>query len=367
MDKTRKRKLKLFLSLQKERLWLESMAKDGWFLENITLGIFYTFKKDEPKNMMYEVDRFNLPKKPTLEEIRHKEFFMDMAKELGWKEVTHDEALTYYFCKEYKEGDINELYNDEESRRQRGKKFTSFYYKKAQESVFWATIVVVVQLLIMVLDTALPRLKVLLDWYSYFVLAYVVICNSLALFYWKFGRKTEKELSMSREEWQKRQDSTKYKKEKKLIFTIRGLSRFLREQEKQGWILTDASATKYYFVRKENTHQIYTMDSKWLTNKRRRERRQEVFKDSKDWEGMNNDWQVQSLKDAEEKGWQFVCALENRAVIYRGNEEKVQALNDPKYDNSLRGVSLIGVYGLILLISGLIGGILGFALGISSL
>ena len=82
MEKTTKKKLKLFASLQKERLWLEAMARDGWFLENITLGIFYTFQKGEPKNMMYEADRFNLPKKPTLEEIRHKEFFMDMADEL---------------------------------------------------------------------------------------------------------------------------------------------------------------------------------------------------------------------------------------------------------------------------------------------
>lgn len=365
MERITKKKLKLFLSFQKERLWLESMAKDGWFLENITLGMIFTFKQGEPKNMMYEVDRFNLPKKPTLEEIRHKEFFMDMADELGWKEVAHDESLIYYFCKEYKEGDINELYNDEESRRQRGKKFSSFYYKKAQEMVFWATLIVAVELLIMLLDNVLPRLGLLLEWYNYFSLVYAVICNSFALFLWKLAKRTEEELAMTRKEWKKKQTDTKCKK--KLIFTIRALSRFLREQEKQGWILTDASATKYYFVKKENTHQIYTMDSKWLTNKRRREREQEVFKDSKDWKGMNNDWQVQSLKDAEEKGWHFVCALENRAVIYRGYEETVQALNDPKYDNSLRGLSLIGVYGLILLISGLIGGICGFISGMSSL
>lgn len=364
MEKTIKKKLKLFVSLQKERLWLEAMAKDGWFLDNITMGIFYTFQKGEPKNMMYEADRFNLPKKPTLEEIRHKEFFMDMADALGWKEVTHDESMTYYFCKEYKEGDINELYNDEESRRQRGRKFSTYYYKKAQELVFWTTFVIIVEFLVMLLNHAVPKLELLLDWYQYFALAYAVICNSVALLYWKLAKKTEDELALSREEWEKKQTNTRCKK--RLIFTIRSLSRFLREQEKQGWILTDASAIKYYFTKKEDKHQIYTMDSKWLTNKRRKEKEQEVFKDSKDWEGMNNDWQVQSLKDAEEKGWQFVCALENRAVIYRGDAEAVEPLNDAKYDNSLRGISLIGVYGLILLISGLIGGICGFISGISS-
>lgn len=363
MEKTTKKKIKLFVSFQKERLWLEEMAGNGWFLENITLGLLFSFKKGEPKHMMYEVDRFNLPKKPTLEEIRHKEFFMDMADELGWSEVTHDETMTYYFCKKYKEGDINELYNDEESRKHRGKKFAEIYHKKAEEMVFWANLVVILEILNILLEKALPRIEGVLDWYTYFALGYAVLGNSIALLYWKLAKKVEKELSMSREEWQCLRSDTKCKK--RLILTIRSLSRFLREQETEGWILTDVSATKYFFTKKEDKHQIYTMDSKWLTNKRRKEKQQEVFKDSKDWEGMNNDWQVQSLKDAEEKGWQFVCALENRAVIYKGDAETVEPLNDPKYDNSLRGVSLIGTYGLVLLLAGLIGGICGYISGMS--
>lgn len=365
MEKNSKKKIKLFVSFQKERLWLEEMAQKGWFLVNINGGMYYTFEKGEPKNMMYEIDRFNLPKKPTLEEIRHKEFFMDMAEELGWKEVTHNEALTYYFCKEYNEEDINELYNDEESRRHRAKKFSSFYHKKAQEMVVCVTFVVLIDFLTMLLSNILPELESLLSWYNYFVLGYAVLANSLALAYWKIGKKTEEELLLDRQEWKKKRENTKCKK--KLIFTIRRLKRFLREQEENGWILTDVSATKYYFVRKEDKHQIYTMDSKWLMNKRRKEKQEEVIKDKKDWEGMNNDWQVQSLKDAEEKGWKFVCALENRAIIYRGDAEMVEPLNNAKYDNSLRGISLIGAYGFILLVSGLVGGIIGFVSGMLGL
>lgn len=71
------------LSYQKECQWLEEMALNGWFFEQVKGGIFYRFRKGEPAHMLYEVDRFNLPKKPTLEEIRHKEMFMDMATELG--------------------------------------------------------------------------------------------------------------------------------------------------------------------------------------------------------------------------------------------------------------------------------------------
>ena len=137
----------------------------------------------------------------------------------------------------------------------------------------------------------------------------------------------------------------------------------MKKQEAQGWILTGVTFRNYFFEKKEETHQIYTMDSKWLTNKRCKAKQLIGFKDKKDWIGLNNDWQVQSLKDAEEKGWQFVCALENRAVIYRGEAEQVEPLNNAKYDNSLRGISLIGDYGLYLLLSMLVGGICGFLLG----
>ena len=44
--------------------------------------------------------------------------------------------------------------------------------------------------------------------------------------------------------------------------------------------------------------------------------------------------------------------------IYRGETEVVEPLNEAKYDNSLRAVSLIGEFGLV--ICGLIGGIIGF-------
>ncbi len=356
------KKFKCMVSYQKERLWLEDMAKQGWFLENITLGTFFTFKAGEPKNMMYEIDRFNLPKKPTLEEIRHKEIFMDMATELGWREVTHDETLTYYFCKEYKEGDINELYNEEESRKQRGAKFSGFLNEKSQELIFWSAVILLLDILILLLDS-FTEIKVPM-WYNSFALVYVTICSVTALIQWKIGRLAEEELSLSRAEWMKRQDTTRYKKVNKLIFRVRSLKRFLKEQEEQGWILTGITFKQYYFAKKDEAHQVYTMDSKWLTNKRRKARQLEKFNDKKDWIGMNNDWQVQSLKDAEEKGWQFVCALENRAVIYRGDADRVIPLNDAKYDNSLRGISLIGDYGLGLLIAGIIGGICGFCLAI---
>ena len=128
---SRTRKFRFFLSYQKELCYLEKMAMQGWLLENISVGVIYTFRKSAPVRMLYDVDRFNLPKKPTLEEIRHKEMFLEMAQEMGWKEITHDESLTYYFAKEYVEGDVNELHNDEASRAYRARKFSSHMRKQA--------------------------------------------------------------------------------------------------------------------------------------------------------------------------------------------------------------------------------------------
>ena len=359
MEKQEMKKIKYFTSLRKECQWLEEMAAQGWFFKNITKGILYTFKKGEPKNMMYEVDRFNLPKKPTLEEIRSKEIFMDMAEEMGWSEVTHDEMLNYYFCKEYEEGGINELYNDEASRKQRASKFPAYYQRKAKEAVFWGDILVLLDIIFWIWSIFEPEMR--MPWYDAFVLIYVLAGNTLAQYCWSAAAKMEEELLLSRSEWEAKQKGTD-KTVHKLIVTTRGLNRFLRKEEEQGYILTGVTLMKYFFVKKDADRQIYTMDSKWLTNKRQKERQGKSFKDKKDRMGLNNDWQVQSLKDAESKGWRFVCALENRAVIYRGDAQRAEPLNDAKYDNSLRGISLVGDYGLTLIIAGMAGGVVGFIL-----
>lgn len=357
MGKERSKRFRLLRGYQKERKWLEDMALQGWFLENINFGVCYTFARGEPKRLLYDMDRFNLPKKPTLEEIRHKEMFLEMARELGWREVTHDESMTYYFAKEYEEGGINELHNDEESRRYRAAKFKNFLSDYGKRLVFWGTLILVLDLVVRVkMDLIGDHF---LAWYDWFALVYLCINNVLALYCWKQGKRIERELCMTRQEWEESMDPTRHRKVRKLILTVRGLSRFLARKEEQGWILTEVTPMGYYFEKSHGVKQIYTMDSKRMTNRRRKEMHRQAFKDGKDWNGLNNDWEIQSVHDAEEKGWTFVCALENRAVIYRGEAGVVQPLNDARYDNSLRCVSLIGEYGLLLLCSAFVGAVIG--------
>ena len=94
------KKFKFFIKINKERDWLEEMALKGYMLEDIKMGMFYTFRQDTPKHMLYEMDRFNLGKNPAREEMLAKKNFIEMATESGWREVTHDESLNYYFTKE---------------------------------------------------------------------------------------------------------------------------------------------------------------------------------------------------------------------------------------------------------------------------
>lgn len=360
-EKERMRKYRVFLSFQKERKWLEELALQGWFLENISLGMFYSFRKGEPRRLLYGIDRFCLPKKPDLEEIQRKEIFMEMARELGWQEVTHDEDMTYYFAKEYEQDGINELHNDLESRSYRAAKFRRYSHNHARRLVFWVFVVSLMDLAIKCWLGWAEEPS--LAWYDWFTLAYAVIGSGLALACWKLGFWTEKELSMTGQEWEESRDPAFRKTVWKLVLTNKGLNRFLGKQAGQGWILTEVTPLRYFFVKDQSTNQIYTMDSKNLVNKRLKAQSRERIGDGKDWSGINNDWELQSVRDAGEKGWTFVCALENRAVIYRGEAGQVEPLNDPKYDNSLRWVSLIGEYGFYLLCSALAGGIIGLIIG----
>ena len=92
--------IRFFISIRKEKAFLEEMALKGWFFSDLKLGVKYIFKKGEPKKMIYEVDRFNLPKNPTIKDIMARKNFIETAYEMGWKVITHDETLIYYFGKE---------------------------------------------------------------------------------------------------------------------------------------------------------------------------------------------------------------------------------------------------------------------------
>lgn len=141
------KKTRFFCSLRKELHWLEEMAQQGYFLADMRMGVIYTFEQRMPERIVYEIDRFDLPKSPTIKEIREKEQFVSLAQEMGWQEVTHTEDMTYYFCKPYEESGVNEMYEDEEMRRLHAAKFREYYRGMAQHlnytTLVWAVLLLI--------------------------------------------------------------------------------------------------------------------------------------------------------------------------------------------------------------------------------
>ncbi len=363
-DGIRKKEIKLFFSFVKEKFWLEEMAKQGWIFKNLTLGMVYTFQKKEARSLLYEIDRFNIPRNPTLKDIRYKEEFLSMAEDMGWQAVTHDEDLNYYFCKEFEAGDINELYNDEESRLYRAQKFRKYFYHTADRLTKLLLIFLCFTAGLVLIPPELSREWQVIRNFIRFNLFFMIFTWGLILGIRKYGDSIYQELLLTREKWIYYHYSDQVKRIRKLILTNRSLNRFLTKQSEAGWRLIHMTPTLYTFQQSEEETYRYTLDTKYLTNKRRRLKGSKKLSDPKDWNGINNDWQVESVKDAESKGWKFVCAFENRSVIYqKAGKEEEDALNPPKYDNSLRFISLVGFPWFLTLLSGLLGGILGMILG----
>ncbi|AIO18455.1 hypothetical protein KQ51_00575 [Candidatus Izimaplasma bacterium HR1] len=115
MDRLIVKKVFFVWNSDKEKAWLESMARDGYILES--LGLFkYIFRKSEPSDLVYEFD-FQILNKKT--EPDYLELFVD------WNFVGKFGAW-YYFSK-IREGNKKDLiYNDTRSKQQMIKKILAF-------------------------------------------------------------------------------------------------------------------------------------------------------------------------------------------------------------------------------------------------
>ena len=103
------------------------------------------------------------------------------------------------------------------------------------------------------------------------------------------------------------------------LFT-RSLEKFLHRQSIQGWHLIKSGVFSYQFAQGEAGTYFYNVDSRRAVNRRRKAQKQQVITDGKDINHQNNDWQVQSVRDAETAGLVFVNAYGNNQIIYRSAE-----------------------------------------------
>ena len=353
-------------NFRKETEWLHEMAAEGWFLKDMKFGIRYIFEKGEPKNMVYEVDRFNLPAHPTEEQITQKEDFIAMAEELGWEVVLHDEDLNYYFAKEYEEDGINELYDTDEARRLHAEKYSG-HFKEAVRSISISTGIIFICVAIIFMFQMSVNFED--RFYNGFILAFMLLGTlfvfSNILLLW-LAKIIYDEFVMSREEWKEQYISrTCAKKERKLFLRTKSLVRHLEKRSREGLHVRSVRTSTQVYEPGQKIDYRYAIDTKKQTNRRLAEEGEKRIVDMRDWNGINNDWQVRSLKAAKEKGWSYVCAMDNRVVLYRSDRAmECEPLNTPKSEGKFLMGALLGMIGKCALVGFIAGIIIGIWAGL---
>ncbi|PEB50851.1 signal peptidase I [Bacillus pseudomycoides] len=112
-----KKTFKLFTAwnLEKEEAYLRKMHREGWALQNYNL--MYTFKKTEPKDVVYKAD-FKLDYRNSL--VNQKEY-LEIYEMSGWKYVTSF-TKWHYFCKEViDDNELPDIYSEKETKIERFK------------------------------------------------------------------------------------------------------------------------------------------------------------------------------------------------------------------------------------------------------
>ena len=71
-----------------------------------------------------------------------------------------------------------------------------------------------------------------------------------------------------------------------------------------------------------------------------------------------NDWQAESLAYAEEHGLEWLCAFNNRTIIYQVYDEK--RIPEDMKKSRTRFFTLLGATGMLALIGGVVGFFFGF-------
>lgn len=100
-------------SLEKEEAFLRKMHQQGWALQKY--NVMYTFKKTEPKDVIYKAD-FRLVYRDSKE--KQQEYF-EIYEMSGWKRVTSFTGWNY-FCKEVEEvNELPDIYSDKETKIQK--------------------------------------------------------------------------------------------------------------------------------------------------------------------------------------------------------------------------------------------------------
>lgn len=305
-------KWKFFTSMYEEIEWLESMARQGWMLSDINLGVRYTFTQCEPAEMVYEVENFALSfsKNAKKQELEAQRTASDLIEQTGWKLVARDEGMSSYYVKERTNDGYNELYDDVESRRLRAEKYRTLYCIEQPKELMKLTLIM----------TIFSIFIALVDFdrgFLIFDLVYTLLMVGMSLYSIYGGELIYRELCMSRAEWKERKkNSMKY-----TFKRSEDLLTYLQQRDKADLKLVECEGNTYIFE-PSREHYRYYMDTKSALKQRMKQKRQKYQEDWKDMNQIGTRWHEVSMQEAKELGMEVVCTVKNGTLIYRCPESK---------------------------------------------
>ncbi len=307
------RKVKIFMSLLKERDWLEEMARQGWLLKEMTMGVIYDFEAIEPTEKVYEIDRFTAMKKPQKQMLMARRTALDIAKQAGWEVITHDEDMNYYFVKDKAGDESDEFYDEPQLRLERAEKFRRHIWEMVLDLLKELLALSVLYLLVYILFGTVGASCQALGYVFLGVTLFMTFAMIMALVQ---GEKWYEELSLSREEWEQR----KRLGEKKSFRNTSELVAWLEEKNAQGVALTDYSNKTYLFEESSISYQ-YAFDTKHALKRRLKEKGKRFRSERKDWMLQSFQWYEMSITEAREQGLELVCVIGTDILVYRRRNE----------------------------------------------
>lgn len=352
------KKTKLFLSILKERDWLESMARQGYMLEDITFGINYKFKEVEPVEKVFEIERFSLSSSgdASKQELTARKTAFDIATQTGWEVITHDESMNYYFAKDRAGDETDELYEDVESRQVRADRFRRTYTLETPQMLLSLLLIVAV-IYIALFFIIGNKPGELVVWMGIFI-GLTVIEVGISFFQMKAGELMYKELMLSREEWEQRKKYGVKKSFKK----VADLKAFLQEQDEKG-LAYKGNVDGYMLFEESTIHYRYYADTLTALKKRLKKSGKSFKKETKDWENNSTLWHEQSMDEAQKLGLNVVCSVESGTIIYRRDAGLPEVIWDNDAIKTGSGditAKLYTTFGPILIIAFIVGFVLGF-------
>lgn len=117
------RKLKFFIDIDKEEIWLNEMAKQGYQLTRKRLG--YQFQQAQPENSVIKIDYRTFKRREDFED------YCALFEDSGWKHTTGTKSSGYQYFKNINENQNEDIFSDADSKAGRYKRLSQMWITMA--------------------------------------------------------------------------------------------------------------------------------------------------------------------------------------------------------------------------------------------